>query len=191
MKGVNIFLANGFEDMEALGTRDVLVRGGVDVNLISITDEPFVVSSHGVTVGVDDMLCDIEPDGKCGPSDVMIFPGGMPGSKSLGECRRLIDLMNEHYAAGGSVAAICAAPKFVLGQLKGIENAEFTCFDGCEAPLIEMGAGFLRKPAVTCGRIITGRSAGYAIDFGLAILRHIKGEKAAADVAAALKLACD
>lgn len=191
MKGVNIFMADGFEDVEALGTRDVLVRGQVDVNLISITDEPFVVSSHGVTVGTDDMLCDIEPDGGCGPQDVMIFPGGMPGSKNLGACGRLIELMNAHYAAGGSVAAICAAPKFVLGQLKGIENAEVTCFDGCEDLLVEKGAKWVRKPAVVSGRIITGRSAGYALDFGLAILRHIKGEKAAAEVAAALTLKCD
>lgn len=184
-------MANGFEDVEALGTRDVLVRGGLDVNLISITDEPFVVSSHGVTVGVDDMLCDIEPDGECGSEDIMIFPGGMPGSKSLGECQKLIKLMNEHYTSGGSVAAICAAPMFVLGQLAGIEKAEVTCFDGCEAPLIEKGSKWVRKPAVVSGRIITGRSAGYALDFGLAILRHIKGEKAAAEVAAALMLKCD
>jgi len=191
MKGVNIFLAEGFEDIEALATRDVLLRGGVNVNLISITDEPFVVSARGLTVSVDDMLCDIEPDGKCSAEDVMIFPGGLPGSKNLGDCKELISLMNAHYTAGGTVAAICAAPKFVFGQLKGIETAEFTCYDGCEDTLIAKGAKFLRKPAVTCGRIITGRGPGHAIDFALAILRHIKGEKVAAEVATGLTLKCD
>jgi len=191
MKGVNIFLADGFEEIEALATRDVLIRGGIDVNLISIMEEPFVVSAHGVSMDPDEFFCCYEPDGRCSSEDVMIFPGGMPGSVRLGNCKRLIALMNEHYKAGGSVAAICAAPKFVLGQLEGIENAEFTCYDGCETELVEKGAKFLRKPAVTCGRIITGRGPGHAIDFGLAILKHIKGEKAAAEVAAALTLECD
>lgn len=191
MKGVNIFLAEGFEDVEALATRDILVRGGVDVKLVAIGGEPFVVSAHGAAVGVDEMLCDIEDDGECSAADVMIFPGGLPGSKNLGECRELIGMMNRHYAAGGSVAAICAAPKFVLSQLDGIEKAQFTCYDGCEDTLVGKGASFLRKPSVTSGRIITGRGPGHAVDFGLAILSQIKGEKSAAKVAADFTLQCD
>ena len=121
----------------------------------------------------------------------MIFPGGMPGSKNLGECTKLIDAMNDHYQNGGSVAAICAAPKFVFGQLKGIEKAQFTCFDGCEEPLIAMRAQFLRKPAVTCGRIITGRGSGHSIDFGFAILKQIKGEESVAKVRGGMILQVD
>jgi len=186
MKGTYLFLANGFEDIEALGTRDVLIRGGVEVSMVSITDCLTVESSHGVKIQADITLKEllsldlakVEPSNK----DFMIFPGGMPGSKNLGECTKLIEAMNEHYQKGGSVAAICAAPKFVLGQLKGLETAQFTCFDGCEGPLVEMGAKFLRKPAVTCGRIITGRGSGHSIDFGFAILKQIKGDDEVARV---------
>lgn len=183
MKGVNIFLADGFEEVEALATRDVLVRGGVDVKLVGINAAAFVVSSHKVKVGVDLTLEDIDTSMSAEASDVMIFPGGMPGSKNLGECRRLVEMMNEHYRQGGAVAAICAAPSFVLGQLDGMQSATFTCYDSCEDNLVEMGAKFVRRPAVTCGRIITGRGPGHSIDFGLAILRYLKGDAAADYVA--------
>lgn len=190
MKGVNIFLADGFEDVEALATNDVLRRGGVHVNLISVSDDPFVVSSHGVTVGVECSINDIDMDHKgTGPGDVMIFPGGMPGTRNLAACKPLVKAMKEHYAAGGTLAAICAAPGLVLGQLKEeLDGIEFTCFDGFEEYAMTYGAVFNPKPAVTCGRIITGRSAGHAISFGLAILERVKGPEEAAKVDYAMHL---
>ena len=95
MKGVHIFLADGFEDIEALATCDVLRRGGVKVNLIGISDEPFVVSSHGLTVGIEESISDLDMDDHHGTDrrDVMIFPGGMPGSKHLAGCKPLIKAM--------------------------------------------------------------------------------------------------
>lgn len=180
MKGVNIFLADGFEDVEALATNDVLRRGGVDVNLISISDEPFVVSSRGVTIGVENFLPELEISHKGTDSrDVMIFPGGVPGTKNLAACKPLIKAMKEHYAAGGTLAAICAAPGLVLGQLgEALDGVQVTCFDGFEQYLEANGAVFTPKPAVTDGRIITGRSAGHSIPFGLAILDRVKGAEA-------------
>lgn len=189
MKGVNIFLADGFEDVEALATNDVLRRGGVPVNLISISDEPFVCSSHGVTVGVECSIHDIEFDHSGTTArDVMIFPGGMPGTKNLAACKTLIKAMQAHYDAGGTVAAICAAPGLVLGQLKDLEGVEFTCFDGFQDGPVSKGAVFTPRPAVTCGRIITGRSAGHAIAFGLEILERVKGPEAVAKVDYAMHL---
>ena len=183
MKGVNIFLADGFEDMEALATNDILRRGGVKVNIIAIKDEPFVASSHGITVCVDQFLSDVE-EGQKGvdAKDFMIFPGGMPGSSNLAGCSKLIRLMKEHVAAGGSVAAICAAPGLVLSQLDSIKGLQFTCFDGFEAQAKAKGVEFVKKPAVTQrlpegGFFITGRSAGYAPDFALAILDAVAPEE--------------
>ena len=123
MKGVYIFLADGFEDIEALATRDVLKRGGVDVQTVSIGDDPFVVSSHGLMISADLFLEDLEDVPGASERDMMIFPGGMPGTKRLAECKTLIRMMNNHYADGGSVAAICAAPGLVLSQLKGMEDS--------------------------------------------------------------------
>lgn len=189
MKGVNIFLADGFEDIEALGTNDVLRRGGVQTRLISITDDPFVQSSHGITVGVDEFLPEMEiSHAGTEAGDVMIFPGGMPGSRSLAACKPLIKAMKEHYAAGGTLAAICAAPGLVLSQLEDVKDLKFTCFDGFEGYLIEKGGIFTPEPAVTCGRIITGRSAGHALSFGLEILASLKGGETVEAVRHALYL---
>lgn len=191
MKGVYIFLAEGFEDVEALATADVLRRGGVPVELVSITDEPFVVSSHHVAVGVDqtfDFFALNIDRGGTDERDVMIFPGGMPGTRNLASCDMLMDMMQEHYDDGGTVAAICAAPGLVLGQLDGIAGKRVTCFDGFEAALEEAGATFEPRPAITDDRVISGRSAGHAISFGLEILKKIKGEEKAAEVRYAMML---
>lgn len=184
MKTAYIFVADGFEDIEALGTRDVLKRAGVAVELVSISDDPFVCSSHGVTIGIDNMLECIEID----ESDAMIFPGGMPGSRNLAACSELMQLMREHYAQGGLVAAICAAPGLVLSQLEDIKGLTMTCFDGFEKALIDGGAHFVRKAAVSYGQVITGRSAGYSIPFALEIARAMAGDEAVSRAEAGLLL---
>ncbi len=189
MKGVCIFLADGFEDVEALATNDVLRRGGVDTTLVALTDDPFIESSHGVTLGAETFLPELDTDhAGTTAADVMIFPGGMPGSKNLASCTPLISLMKEHYAAGGTVAAICAAPGLVLSQLDDLKGVEFTCFEGFEEPLLAKGAVFTPAPTVRCGRIITGRSAGHAVSFALEILRALKGDAVADRVRHAMYL---
>ena len=178
MKGINIFLADGFEDIEALATNDVLHRGGLEVNLISIYDDTPVSSSHGVIVDasftLDEIDLDAVPDG---PGDIMIFPGGMPGTRNLAACEPLMKAMKAHYAAGGTLAAICAAPGLVLGQLDSLEGVEFTCFEGFEQLPQSKGGVFTPKSAVRSGRIITGRSAGHAVSFGLEILAALRPER--------------
>lgn len=171
MKGINIFLADGFEDMEALATCDVLRRAGLPVELVSIKKDLTVTSSHGVDVEAEWILEDMEPLGSgTDETDVMIFPGGMPGAKSLSECKPLIKAMKAHYKAGGTLAAICAAPGLVLNELDDVSGLEFTCFDGFQDALVSRGAVFNPKPAVRSGRIITGRSAGHAVAFALTIV---------------------
>lgn len=183
MKGVYIFMADGFEDVEALATRDVLLRGGVDVRLVSISDDPIVNSAHGLMVGTDGLIEYLDWDHEdTTAQDFMIFPGGLPGSSNLAACKPLISEMNAHYAHGGSVAAICAAPGLVLSQLEETEGLEFTCYDSFEDMLIQRGAKFNPQPAVKSGRVITGRSAGHAISFALEILKAIKGEETAEKV---------
>ena len=127
MKGVYIFLADGFEDMEALGTLDVLRRGGIPAKTVSVTGGLAVESSRGVTIFVDELLENLPDLGiTSGPEDVMIFPGGMPGSKTLASHRELISLMRDHYEAGGTVAAICAAPGLVLSRLNASADVPAT-----------------------------------------------------------------
>lgn len=183
-----IFLAEGFEDIEALAPIDVLRRGGMEVETVSISDEPFVISAHGVTVSTDttlDMGVDIEKD------DVMIFPGGMPGTKNLAACAPLIEAMKDHYSDGGVVAAICAAPGFVLGQIEDLTGVEFTCYDGCEDLALSKGAVLVKKPSMISGNVITGRGPGYAVPFGLEILKKMKGEDVMKEVESAMLLTCE
>lgn len=191
MKGVYIFLANGFEDIEALSTLDVLRRGGVDVKTVSVLRDKFVTSSHKVTVVADmtygEFKAEVQFDGT-DESDVMIFPGGMPGTKNLAENGEIINFMRLHYAEGGTVAAICAAPGLVVSQLPSLEGKHFTCFDGFEDAPIARGGIYEKKPAVIDGNLITGRGAGCAVEFGLAILSHLKGEETAASVRHAMML---
>ena len=191
MKGVYIFLANGFEEIEALATLDVLRRGGVDVKTVSVLYDKFVTGSHKTTVVADmtygEFKAEVQLDGT-DESDVMIFPGGMPGTRNLAENGEIINFMRLHYAEGGAVAAICAAPGLVVSQLPRLHGKHFTCFDGFEDAPVARGGIYEQKPAVRDGNLITGRGAGCAVEFGLAILAHLKGEEAAAAVRHSLML---
>ena len=190
MKGVYVFLAEGFEDIEALATVDMLRRGGVDVKTVSVTDDLVVTSSHGIAVCADtaapEFLAGVTDESAA--EDFLIFPGGMPGTKNLAAKSWLMALMNAHYAAGGSLAAICAAPGFVLSQLKGIAGLHFTAYDGCETLSVEAGGIYVPEGVVRDGRVITGRGAGWAVAFGLEILSAIQGPEKAAAVRAGLMI---
>ncbi|MDD7456464.1 MAG: DJ-1/PfpI family protein [Bacteroidales bacterium] len=183
MKGIHIFLADGFEDTEAIATLDVLRRAGIEVKTVSMNEDRLVTSSRGVPICADVIFKDInsEANGAC-PADVMVFPGGMPGTKHLAANSKLIELMKQHYADGGIVAAICAAPGLVASQLPDLRGKKFTCFDGFEDALIAKGAEYVKAPSVVDGNLITGRGAGCAIDFGCAIVRKLKGADAVSKV---------
>lgn len=112
----------------------------------------------------------------------------MPGSRNLAGTEELMRIMKNHYVMGGTVAAICAAPGLVLSQLSSVSGLAFTCFDGFEAPMIAKGAVYTPESVVIDGRMITGRGAGHAVNFGLHILAYLKGEEAAAKVKAGLML---
>jgi 4-methyl-5(b-hydroxyethyl)-thiazole monophosphate biosynthesis len=118
----------------------------------------------------------------------MIFPGGMPGSSNLAAFGKLMDIMQDHYREGGTVAAICAAPSVVLSLLPDLAGKKMTCYDGFEEAIQAKGAEYVKEGVVTDGNIITGRGPGWAVEFGLAILAHIKGQETADKVKAGLML---
>ena len=182
MKGVYIFLADGFEVSEALTTVNMLRRGGVNVKTVSIYDDRIVTSSNRIPVVADMAFGEFKAStsfGPCLPSDVMIFPGGMPGSANLAAFRKLMDIMDQHYAEGGTVAAICAAPSVVLTLLPDIKGKKMTCYDGFEDAIVAKGAEYVLEGVVVDGNVITGRGPGGAGVFGLASLAHIKGQETA------------
>ena len=191
MKGTYIFLADGFEISEALTTVNMLRRGGVNVKTVSIYDDRIVTSSNRIPVIADMAFGEFKASTSFGPclkTDVMIFPGGMPGSSNLAAFGKLMDIMQQHHAEGGTLAAICAAPSVVLGLLPGLEGKKMTCYDGFEEALIAKGAEYVKEGVVVAGNMITGRGPGWAVEFGLAILAHVKGQEVADKVKAGLML---
>jgi 4-methyl-5(b-hydroxyethyl)-thiazole monophosphate biosynthesis len=191
MKGIYIFLADGFEISEALTTVNMLRRGGLNVKTVSIYDDRIVTSSNRIPVIADMAFGEFKAStsfGPCLPTDVMIFPGGMPGSSNLAAFGKLMDIMQQHYAEGGTLAAICAAPGVVLGLLPDLEGKKMTCYDGFEDALTAKGVEYVKEGVVVDGNLITGRGPGWAVEFGLAILAHIKGQEVADKVKAGLML---
>ncbi|MBR5835800.1 MAG: DJ-1/PfpI family protein [Bacteroidales bacterium] len=191
MKGVYIFLADGFEVSEALTTVNMLRRGGVNVKTVSIYDDRIVTSSNRIPVVADMAFGEFRAStsfGPCLPSDVMIFPGGMPGSSNLAAFGKLMDIMQQHYTEGGTVAAICAAPSVVLTLLPDLNGKKMTCYDGFEEALTAAGAEYIKEGVIVDGQVITGRGPGWAQDFGLAILAKLKGQEVADKVKAGLMI---
>ena len=184
MKQIAIFLAEGFEEIEGLTVVDILRRAGLTIDMVSITGSVKVTGSHGIEITADKTISATDFT----KLDMIVLPGGMPGTKNLENCEALMKQVDTFAKEEKYLAAICAAPGLVLSQLDGLEGVEFTCFDGFEAHLQAKGAVFTPKPAVVCGRIITGRSAGHAPAFGLAILDRLRGAEVAAEVRHALYL---
>ena len=180
MKGKYLFLADGYEQTEALATLDILRRAGIDIPTVSIEDDSLVTSSHELTVVADMVWSEFleeEMDGTT-PEDVLIFPGGMPGTKNLAAKAELMEIMKKHFSEGGLVACICAAPGLVASQRPDVEGRKFTCFTGFVSYMTEKGAVYTAQPVEVDGNLITGKGAGRSIDFGLAIVRYLLGEEA-------------
>lgn len=183
MKKTFLFLAEGFEDMEAIAVIDILRRGGLEVETVSVTDDCQVKSAHGVTVTADTTLKSVKAENAA----CLLFPGGMPGAQHLGECAELIELMQQQYTAGGHLAAICAAPALVLGQLKAERKIRLTCYPGFEKYLGE-GFDVSTQNVVVDGNVITGKGPGFAMEFGLTVLEQLTSAEIAKDVAAGMLL---
>ena len=170
MKKAIVFLANGFEEMEALGTVDILRRGGIEVTTVSITTDPVVIGAHNVPVTADTTL----NNALLNDADALILPGGMPGASNLNDSEAVKEALLGQYREGRIVAAICAAP-MVLG-----------CYPGFEPKLI--GANVTGEAVEVSDNVITGKGPGLVMNFGLALVAAIKNDAVAEEVAAGLLL---
>lgn len=157
-----LFLAEGFEETEALACLDVMRRAKLNVQTVGVTGE-FVISSHGICVKSDVSADDID----YAEIEGAILPGGMPGTLNLEKDERVIECIKRCYDSGKIVAAICAAPS-ILGHLGMLEGRNATCFPGFEKELT--GAEYTAAHSVTDGNVITAKGAGCAVEFGHAIV---------------------
>ena len=168
MAKVYEFLANGFETIEALIPLDILRRGGLDVQTVSIHDTLGVVSAQGVKVEADLLLADAD----LANADLLMLPGGMPGAKNLMECAPLREALLAHHAAGKTLAANCAAP-MVLGSLGILKGKKATCFPGFE-PYLD-GAILTGDVIAMDGNIVTGEGPAAAVPWGYTLLSLFVG----------------
>ena len=172
-----IFLANGFEEIEALTVVDLLRRAGIDITMASIMGRKSVTGSHGITVEADALFEEVDFESE----DMLILPGGMPGTSNLFECEPLREKIKEFNDNGKTLSAICAAPT-VYGKMGLLEGKKASCYPGSEKDL--KGADVQTTEVTVCDNFITSRGMGTAIPFGLAIIEHFQGKEAADNMAA-------
>lgn len=167
-----VFLANGFEETEAIAPIDILRRNGQKVVTVGIGEE-VITSSHGVTVVPDVTEVDIAFGDDI---DMIVLPGGMPGTLNLEKSRTVQDTIDFCVNNDKYIAAICAAPS-ILGRKGLLKGRKATCFPGFEE-LLE-GADFTGEPVEQDGKFITARGAGVATEFGLKLVEVLSGKPAA------------
>ena len=165
------FLADGFEDVEALGVIDVCRRAGLEVKTVSIMPTEVVESAHGVKVVADSLLADNDYAG----ADMLFLPGGMPGAQNLNDCEPLRRAILQHYEAGKPLAAICAAP-MVYGNLGILRGKRATCYPGFERYLT--GADYTARLTECDLPFFTGCGPAAALQLGYDIVAHFCGTAA-------------
>ena len=163
MAKIYVFLADGCEEIEALTPVDLLRRAGEDVCTVSIMGRKEVTGSHKITILADETI----EEGEFDDGDMLVLPGGMPGTLNLAGNETLAALIRSYDDQGKKLAAICAAPS-ILGVMGILKDKNAVCFPGFEEKLA--GANVLDVPAVTDKNVTTGRGMGAATDFALELI---------------------
>jgi len=182
MKTAFVFLADGFEEIEALTPVDYLRRSGVDARTVSITGSRDVVGARKIAVKAALLFEDMP-----GADDCLILPGGMPGSRNLASHAGLYSLLKKAMNSRIVVGAICAAPALVLGKAGLLAGRRFTCFPGMEKEA-GTGAVHLQDRVVTDGNLVTSRAAGTAGECAGALGEALAGRDAARELAESVLL---
>lgn len=172
---VYVLLGNGFEEMEAIAPIDLLRRAGIGVITVGLNGQT-ITGSHNIGIQADITIEQMD----FSQMEMIVLPGGLGGVASIRNCQRAMEAIQYAYDEKKFVAAICAAPT-ILAQLKITDGIPVVCYPGCEA---EMGNAHMENQAcVRHENVITGTSAGCAIPFALELIRTLKGEEAAQQVA--------
>ncbi|HIT89843.1 MAG TPA: DJ-1/PfpI family protein [Candidatus Merdenecus merdavium] len=175
MKKVYVFLADGFEEIEGLAVVDLLRRADIEVRTVSISNDDFVTGSHNIVVKCDTLFQEESFE----DAQMLVLPGGMPGTKSLQEHEGLGKLLLKFHEDKKWLVAICAAPS-VLGHYGILQGERAVCFPGFEDKL--HGATIGERKVEVSHHIITSKGMGTAIDFGLMIIAKLRSEEVSRQV---------
>ena len=181
MAKVYVFLADGFEDVEALIPIDVLRRGGVEVVTVSTTEFPLVESAHGVNIEADIQFEQSDYE----DADLIMLPGGMPGASNLFAHEGVCKVVMNQFAAGKKVAAICAAPAVVLAQLGILDGKKATCYPGFEQALED--AKYTGDLVTVDGNVTTGEGPAAAFPFAYELLSQLVNKQTADQIAEGMR----
>lgn len=162
------FLADGFEETEAITPLDMLLRAGAEVKTVSIGASKTVCGTHGIKIIADILVDEIKDI-----PDMIILPGGMPGASNLRKCDKLCEIITDTAKRGGFIAAICASP-YILGELDLLEGKSATCFPGFEDKL--RGAFLSDDRVVRDGQFITACGMGVSLKFGAELVSALFGK---------------
>ena len=168
MKTIFVFLAEGFEEIEALAPVDVLRRAGLSVQTVSIMKEQVVAGAHGIPVLADVMFDEVHTE----DAEMILLPGGLPGATNLDAHEGLSEMILDFAKAEKPLAAICAAP-LVFGNRGLLEGKKATCYPGFETYL--QGAEYTAALVEKDGNFITGKGPGAALEFAFAIVEKYCG----------------
>lgn len=183
MRESYVFLADGFEEVEALTPVDVLRRAGMPVKTVSVSSSLQVTGAHGVTITADLIF----NNALFKDAAWLILPGGMPGATNLYDFDPLHGLLkNQFESKSGKIAAICASPAVVLGQMGLLKGREATCYPGFEKMMT--GAIHSEKRVVTDDKFVLGAGPALALKWSLAIVEAQLGREKADNVAAGMLL---
>ena len=183
MAKVYVFLAEGFEDVEALIPIDVLRRGGIDVTTVSISEFPLVTSAHGVNIDADILF----EQGEFDNADLLMLPGGMPGASNLFNHSGLCEALKAQYQAGKKISAICAAPGVVLAPLGILEGKQATCYPGFEKALAENGARYTGDLVTVDSNITTAEGPAAAFPYAYELLGQLVDKQTADQIAEGMR----
>ncbi len=173
---VAVYLAEGFEEIEAVSIIDVLRRAEISVTVVSVSGKLEVTGAHHIKLVADELIENFRTE----DFGMLVLPGGMPGTTNLLACRMLQNQVTDFNNQEKLLGAICAAP-MVLGQLGILKNRQATCFPGFEKYLT--GASVSAEAVVVSGNVITGRGAGVALAFALKIVEVLKGKSVSDNLA--------
>lgn len=176
-----LLLANGFEEIEALGTLDLLRRGEVEVTTCTLNQTPLTLGAHGIAVEAE--LCLTELDSTA--FDGVILPGGMGGSQALAATHGALELLRDYNAQSKLIAAICAAPALVLTEAGVLEGKHVTCYPAPEF-IDALGEHYIAKAAHRDGNLITAAGPGCFAEFAKVILETVNPSAAKGVFEAAL-----
>lgn len=182
MKQIVVFLADGFEEIEALSPVDYLRRAGAEV-ITAATGKSVreVNGAHGITVLADTTLDEYLSGMKALP-DAVVCPGGMPGASNIAACGKAVELIRTMNESGRLVAAICASPAIVLPATGALKGKEWTCYPGMQSNAAEYVSSYKNEVFVTDGNLVTSRGPGAAEQFAMELVRILCGEDTALNV---------